>query len=264
METNRKVKALIVDDELLARRRIRELLKDDGEIEIIGECSSGLEAVAAVQELSPELIFLDVQMPDLDGLAVSDSIRQAGQNSAERGPLIIFVTAYDQYAVRAFDLQAVDYLLKPFDRARFSQALQRAKEKLSNNQGSEVNRQILELLQELKHQPKYLDRLVIKTNERVFVIKTDEVDWIEAEGNYVRIHFGKQSSLIRETLGSLAGQLDPKIFVRIHRSQIVNIDRVQELQPWSHRDYRIILRNGTQLTLSRSYRDQLYQLLGKL
>lgn len=252
------IRTLIVDDEPLARKRLRELLKDDAEIELIGECADGGETLAAIRELSPDLIFLDVQMPELDGLAVSESIK------GERQPLIIFVTAHDQYAARAFDVRAVDYLLKPFDRARFTQALQRAKEQLREKQDRQVNRQMLELLVELKAPPAYLDRLVIKTNERVFVLKTDEIDWIEAEGNYVRVHFGKQSSLIRETLSYLASQLDPRKFPRIHRSRMVNLDRIQELQAWSHRDYRIILRNGTQLTLSRSYRERLDQLLGNL
>ncbi len=258
MAIKQPIRTLIVDDEPLARTRLRELLKDDQEIAIVGECATGAEAIKAMLPEPPDLVFLDIQIPDLDGLAVSEAI------AGEEGPLIIFVTAYDQYAVRAFDMQAIDYLLKPFDRARFNQALGRAKDQLRGRRRDEINHQILELLTELKDRPQYLDRIVIKNKERVFVLKTDEIDWVEAEGNYVRIHFGRQSSLIRETLSHLASQLDPKQFVRIHRSQIVNLDRIQELQPWSHRDYRIILRNGTQLTLSRSYREELYQLLGKL
>jgi two-component system LytT family response regulator len=253
-----RIRTLIVDDEPLARKRLRELLRDDPQIEIVGEYANGSEAIEAARNLLPDLIFLDVQMPELDGVTVSELI------GGEDGPLVIFVTAYDQYAVRAFDVRAVDYLLKPFDRSRFTQSLQRAKEQIRENQNRVVNHQILELLNELKEKPRYLDRLIIKTNERVFVLKTDEIDWIEAEGNYVRVHFGKQSSLIRETLSHLSSQLDPRKFPRIHRSRLVNIDRIQELQPWSHHNYRIILRNGTQLALSRSYREQLYQLLGKL
>jgi len=252
------IRVLIVDDEPFARKRLRELLKDDSEIAIIGECANGAETISATRELAPDLIFLDVQMPGIDGLAVSETLND------KQSPLVIFVTAYDQYAVQAFAVQAVDYLLKPFDRARFAQALQRAKDRLREKRRDDMNRQILDLLSEIKDKPQYLDRLVIKNNDRVFVLKTDEIDWIEAEGNYVRVHFGKQSSLIRETLSRLAAQLDPRKFPRIHRSRLVNIDRIQELQPWSHRDWRIILRNGAELRLSRNYRDGLHQLLGKL
>ena len=258
MTDHKPIRVLIVDDEPLARKRLRELLKDDSEIAIIGECLNGAETIAAIKELSPDLIFLDVQMPGMDGLAVSETLK------GKHGPLIIFVTAYENYAVKAFDVQAIDYLLKPFDRARFTQALQRAKERLREKSHDDVNRRILDLLSEIKDKPQYLDRLVIKNNDRVFVLKTDEIDWIEAEGNYVRVHFGKQSSLIRETLRRLAAQLDPRKFPRIHRSRLVNIDHIQELQPWSHRDWRIILRGGVELRLSRNYRDQLHQLLGKL
>jgi two-component system LytT family response regulator len=258
MTEPRAIRALLVDDEPLARKRLRELLKDDSGTIVIGECSNGMETVAAVSELRPDLIFLDVQMPGMDGLAVSETLR------GPQSPLVIFVTAYENYAVKAFDVQAVDYLLKPFDRARFTQALQRAKDRLREKRHDDVNRRILDLLSEIKDKPQYLDRLVIKNNERVFVLKTDEIDWIEAEGNYVRVHFGSQSSLIRETLSNLAAQLDPRKFPRIHRSRLVNIDHIQELQPWSHRDWRIILRGGAELRLSRNYRDQLHQLLGKL
>jgi two-component system, LytTR family, response regulator len=258
MTDSKPIRVLIVDDEPLARKRLRELLKDDHEIAVIGECANGASTISATRELAPDLIFLDVQMPGIDGLAVSETFD--GKDS----PLVIFVTAFEQYAVRAFDVQAVDYLLKPFDRARFTQALLRAKERLREKRRDDVNLQILGLLSEIKDKPQYLDRLVIKNNDRVFVLKTDEIDWIEAEGNYVRIHFGKQSSLLRETLTRLTAQLDPRKFPRIHRSRLVNIDRIQELQPWSHRDWRIILRNGAELRLSRNYRDQLSQLLGKL
>jgi two-component system LytT family response regulator len=258
MTDSKPIRVLIVDDEPLARKRLRELLKDDHEIAIIGECANGAETISATRELAPELIFLDVQMPGIDGLAVSETF------DGKQSPLVIFVTAFEQYAVRAFDVQAVDYLLKPFDRARFTQAMRRAKERLREKRHDDVNQQILGLLSEIKDKPQYLDRLVIKNNDRVFVLKTDEIDWIEAEGNYVRVHFGKQSSLVRETLTRLASQLDPRKFPRIHRSRLVNIDRIQELQPWSHRDWRIILRNGAELRLSRNYRDQLHHLLGKL
>jgi two-component system LytT family response regulator len=251
------IRVLIVDDEPLARRRIRELLRDDAEVEIIGECAGGPETVAAVRAHAPDLIFLDIQIPGLDGLAVSEAL------GGESGPLVIFVTAYDQYAVKAFAVRAVDYLLKPFDRGRFAQALARAKEQLRGRRTVEASEQIRTLLGELRAQPQYLERLAIKTDGRVLLLRTEEIDWIEAEGNYVRIHAGKQTALVRETLSHLEARLDPRKFPRIHRSQIVNIDRIQEMQPWSHRDYRIILRDGTRLTLSRSYRDRLAELLGK-
>lgn len=255
---NTNIRILLVDDEPLARKRLRELLKGEPDLEIVGEASTGSEALVAVRELAPDLLFLDVQIPELDGLAVSEALK------TETGPLIIFVTAYDQYAVRAFDVQAVDYLLKPFDRQRFLQALMRAKTQLQEHSQQTVNQRILGLLAELKQKPQHLTRVIIKVNERDFVLNVTEIDWIEAEGNYVRLHFGGQSSLIRETLSHLASQLDPTQFARIHRSRLVNLNRIQELQTWSQREAKIILRNGTELSLARSYRDQLYQLLGKL
>src|SRR5262245_41000575 len=216
MTDAKPIRVLIVDDEPLARKRLRELLKGDSEIVVVGECANGAETLSATRELSPDLIFLDVQMPGIDGLGVSEAL------NGRESPLFVFVTAYEQYAVRAFDAQAVDYLLKPFDRARFTRALRRAKERIREKDRDYVNRRILGMLSEIKDKPQYLDRLVIKNNDRVFVLKTDEIDWIEAEGNYVRIHFGKQSSLMRETLTRLAAQLDPRKFPRIHRSRMVN------------------------------------------
>jgi len=258
MPNSNCIRTLIADDESLARKRLRELVQHDTEIEIVAECANGSETLTALRRFRPDLVFLDIQMPGLDGISLMEAISQ------EWSPMIIFVTAYEQYAIKAFDLQALDYLLKPFDRARFTQALQRAKERSQARQEREVNKQILELLTEIKEKPRYLDRLVIKNNDRVIIVKIDEINWIEAEGNYVRIHYGKQSALIRETLSRLASQLDPHKFPRIHRSRLVNIERIQELHPWSHRDYRILLADGTELTLSRNYREPLSQLLGKL
>jgi two-component system LytT family response regulator len=248
---------LIVDDESLARERIRNMLAADPLIEIIAECANGREAIEAIQLHSPQLVFLDVEMPGVDGFGVLEAL------SPGRIPTIIFVTAYDQYAVRAFEVYALDYLLKPFDQERFDKALERAKAQISNHRSDALNERILSALEEIKTRPVHLDRLVIKMNGHVFFIKAEEIDWLEAEGNYVRLHAGKESYLLRDTITALESQLDPKRFIRVHRSAIVNIDRITELQPWFHGEYRIILGEGVQLTLSRTYREKLHDLLGR-
>jgi len=256
MSAPRKIRALIVDDEPLARRRIKRLLARDPELEIAGEAGNGQEAIAAMRALEPSLLFLDVQMPEVDGFAVLESIDPL------KLPLVIFVTAYDQYALRAFEVSAVDYLVKPFDRPRFEKALQRAKTRLATERRVDLNRETLALLEELKARSNHIERLVIKAGGRAFFLKTEEIDWIEAEGKYVRLHVGKESYLLREAIGSMESQLDPKKFPRIHRSTIVNIERVRELQPWFHNEYRVILKDGTELMLSRSCRKRLGELLG--
>jgi two-component system LytT family response regulator len=252
----RKIRALVVDDEPLARRRIRKLLARDPEVETVGECADGYEAIAAVNTHAPDLIFLDVQMPELDGFDVLARLDGAHL------PLVVFVTAYDSYALRAFEVSAVDYLLKPFDRRRFATALTRVKSRLAQGRDTELTERTLALLEELRARTtSHLERLMIKAGGRAFFLKTEEIDWVEAEGKYVRLHSGRESYLLREAIGSLEAQLDPKKFLRIHRSTIVNIDRVRELQPWFHQDYRVILRDGTELTLSRSCRKKLAELL---
>ncbi len=252
-----KIRTLIVDDEPLARERIRTLLADESDIEIIGECANGLEAVAAIQSQKTDLVFLDVQMPELDGFGVLEKI------SAEKMPAIIFVTAYDQYALRAFEVHALDYLLKPFDRERFDQALRRARLQIQQATSGDLNQKLLALLEDLRAEKKWLERLVIKSGGRVFFLKIDEIDWIEAAGNYVRLHIQREAHLLRETIKNLETQLDPNKFLRISRSTIVRIDRIKELQPWFHGEYAIILQDGTQLTSSRGYREKLDELLGK-
>jgi two-component system, LytTR family, response regulator len=251
-----RILTLIVDDELLARRKIRRMLARDHTVEVIGECSNGREAIEAIKSLSPNLLFLDVQMPELDGFAVLEAL------PPQQVPMTIFVTAFDQYALRAFEVYALDYLLKPFDRVRFDKALGRAKERLFGDPRAALNQQTLALLQELKAQTSHADRLVVKSGGRAFFLKTDEIDWIEAEGKYVRLHVGRESYLLREAIGTIEAQLDPRKFPRIHRSTIVNIDRIQELQSWFHNEYRVILNDGTELVLSRSCRKRLGELMG--
>lgn len=257
MTHQEKIRALIVDDEPLAREKIRGLLRKDAEVEIVDECPDGQKALAAIQKYSPDVLFLDVQMPVMDGFALLQSLDR------ERLPAVIFVTAYDKYALRAFEVYALDYLLKPFDRERFHKALQRAKLQVRKERSSNLNHGILALIDELKSKSKYLERLVIKASGRIQFLKTEELDWIEAEGNYVRLHTGKDSHLLREPIGSLESQLNPKKFLRIHRSTIVNLDKIHELQPWFHGEYRVILKNGTQLMLSRSHREKLNEALGR-
>ena len=251
------IRVLLVDDESLAREMLREMLHDDPQVTIVGESCNGLEALEAIRTHSPDLIFLDVQMPELGGFEVLEAL---GKDI----PRVIFVTAYDQYAVRAFEVHALDYLLKPFDQERFDISWQRARAQILSERHGGTDQRILALLEEMKAGNKYLERLVIKASGRIYFLETSEIDWIEAEGNYVSVHSGKKAHLLRETISSLEAQLDPKRFLRIHRSSIVRIDRIQELQPWFHGEYRIILQNGTQLTLSRNYRDRLQEALGKL
>ena len=256
MEDAARIRVLVVDDEPLAREKIRTMVRDDPEIEIIGECVNGREAIAAVAAEMPDLLLLDVQMPEVDGFAVLHALKGA------RMPLVIFVTAFDHYAVHAFEVHALDYLLKPFDRERFQAAINRAKTHLQRERNGNLDQRILALLKQIEAESKYLERLVVKTAGRVFFLPTDEIDWIEAEGNYVSVHTSKKAYLIRETISSLESQLDPKKFIRIHRSTIVNLSRIQELQSWSHGEYRVILYDGTELTLSRNYRENLQNALG--
>jgi two-component system LytT family response regulator len=251
------IRVLLVDDESLAREMLREMLQDDPQVTIVGESCNGHEALEAIRTHSPDLIFLDVQMPELGGFEVLEAL-------GKEIPRVIFVTAYDQYAVRAFEVHALDYLLKPFDQERFDISWQRARAQILRDRDGGTDQRILALLEEMKAGNKYLERLVIKASGRIYFLETAEIDWIEAEGNYVSVHSAKKNHLLRETISSLEAQLDPRKFLRIHRSSIVRIDRIQELQPWFHGEYRIILQNGTQLTLSRNYRDKLQEALGKL
>ncbi|HTY37666.1 MAG TPA: LytTR family DNA-binding domain-containing protein [Bacteroidota bacterium] len=256
MVDTKKIRALIVDDEPPARNKIRELLKTEMDVEIVDECTNGAEAVQSIASLTPDLVFLDIQMPELDGFGVIETI------GPERFPAVIFVTAYDQYAVQAFDVHAIDYLLKPFDRQRFQTALNRVREHLEPGRRNEINQQLNSLLRQLKGPKKQADRLVVKSGGRVFFLKNDEIDWIEAAGNYVRLHVGNETHLLRETMNAIQKKLDPAMFIRIHRSTFVNIEKIKELQPWFHGEYVVIMRDGTQLTMSRSYRSNLPDLLG--
>jgi two-component system, LytTR family, response regulator len=252
-----KIRTLIVDDEPLARERVRALLADETDIEIVGECRDGLEAVDGIRREAPDLVFLDVQIPEIDGFGVIERV------GIEKTPVIVFVTAYDQYALQAFEVHAVDYLLKPFDHDRFQKALARARQSVQLRRSGDVNERLVALLEDLKTPQGHLERLVVKSSGRLFFLRAEEIDWIESAGNYVSLHVGPESHLLRETMNGIETKLDPARFIRIHRTAIVNIDRIRELQPLFHGEYDVVLRTGTTLTLSRGYRDRLQGLLGK-
>lgn len=252
-----KIRTLIVDDEPLARRNLRLLLEQDPQIEIVGECRNGREAVAALKSQAPELLFLDIQMPEMDGFDVLAAI------GPKKVQAIIFVTAFDQYALKAFEVHALDYLLKPYDDARFHKALDKAKLQIEQRQLDQLSLKLLALLDDRERsldgnpaQP-YLSRLMVKLANRVILLKVAEIDWIEADGNYAKLHVGRKAHLLREKMHDLEAQLNPKKFVRIHRSIIVNLDRIKEMQPHFNGDYIVVLEDGAQLRLSRSRREQL-------
>jgi two-component system LytT family response regulator len=253
----RRIRALIVDDEALARKRIKTLLANDSGIEVIGECSDGEKAVEAIHALAPDLVFLDVQMPVMNGF---DVIRSIG---SDRIPAIIFVTAYDQYALEAFEVHAVDYLLKPFNRARFEKTVTHVKTLVGRMQGGAFNGQLLTLLGSLQRKQEMPERFMIKSAGRIVFLRAEDIDWVETVGNYVRLRVGRDSHLMRETMNGMELKLDPQKFLRIHRSIIVNIDRVKELQPWAKGEYVVIMRDGARLNMSRRYRERLHKLMSK-
>jgi len=252
-----RIRALIADDEPLARERLKMLLAAEDWLDVIEECSDGVSTVAAIHKLRPDLVFLDVQMPGATGFEVIEAI------GADKMPFVVFVTAYDKYAIKAFDVHAVDYLLKPFDRERFTQALARARQQLEQRSSGELERRLLELVHDLKPVQQKLERFVIKSGGRVFFVRSAEIDWIEAAGNYVKLHVGADAHLFRETMNALEARLDADTFYRVHRSHIVNIERVRELQPWFNGEYVVFLRSGTRLTLSRGYREKLQDRIGR-
>jgi len=254
-ETHSKIRTLIVDDEPPSRELIGTLLRDESDVEVVAECADGQEAVSAIRRLSPDLVFLDVQMPGLDGFGVLSGLEPS------QLPLIVFVTAYDRHAVRAFDAHALDYILKPFEYERLREALRRARAQLNQRTTTDHSTRLLALLEELRNKARW-NRIAIPETGRTIFLKPEEIDWVEAEGNYVRLHIARKSYLLRETMNGMAVRLGPEQFLRVSRSNLLNIDRVKEWQPLFHGDSILILQDGTRLTVSRVYRENLDRLLG--
>ena|ERR1700728_854005 len=249
------IRALIVDDEPLARQSVRRFLKYHADIEVLGEYADGQSAADAILADKPDLVFLDVQMPELDGLAVVNRV------GAERMPGTIFVTAYDRYALAAFDANAVDYLLKPFGKTRFDRALARARERLALNTSREAMQRLLEAMGSNGTTRNYIDRLAATENGRIVFVKTAEIEWFESAGNYVRVHAASRRHNVRTTLTNLENRLNPREFVRIHRSAIVNLHYVREVHPWFHGYHLLVLESGQKLRMSR-YQKELSARLG--
>jgi two-component system LytT family response regulator len=251
------IRALIVDDEPLAREGLREFLGAEDGVTIVGECHNGREAVSAISDRGPDVVFLDVQMPGLDGFGVIDAL------GAHTVPVVVFVTAYDKYALQAFEIHALDYLLKPVERARFQSTMQRVRRHLARKEQTDLTERLAAVLLELRARQEQVDRLVVKSGGRAYFVGVDEIDWIEAAGNYARLHVGGDRHVIRKTMTALEQELPAKQFARIHRSTIVNLDRVKELQPYFTGEHVVTLQDGTRLSLSRKYRVQLERRLGQ-
>ncbi len=237
----RRITAIIIDDEELGRRIIKEYLKGHPEVEVKAECQNAYEALEAIEEHHPDLLFLDVQMPEIDGFELLGMLEEV--------PLVIFSTAYDKYALKAFEVNAIDYLLKPYEQERFDMALERAKKDLRSNQ--EGQRRIEQLLDHLHQEKRYLERLLIKQSGKIIILNLREIQWIEAMADYVNIHTGNDTYLVHQSLTHIESRLDPNQFVRIHRSSIVNLDAVQEIVGWAKGRYKVLLKSGKELNLSR-------------
>ncbi|MCG8607139.1 LytTR family DNA-binding domain-containing protein [bacterium] len=266
MVSESKIRTVIVDDEPLARKRILDLLLREPDIDVLAECRDGFAAIETVLQKNPDLLFLDVQMPEMDGFKVVSEL------AMEKLPVIIFVTAYDQFAIKAFEVHALDYLLKPFDDERFAQAVERARLQIRQRTTNEFSEKLVSLIRSQSeasakyHSPaetqQRMTRFAIKESGETILVKAEDVDYIEGEGVYVRLHLDSKSYLIRERLGELENRLDPSTFFRIHRSTIVNLERIKKLVPHFHGDYIVALQNGTHLKLSRTRREALQARLG--
>jgi two-component system LytT family response regulator len=251
------IRTIIVDDVELARERIKILLEDP-EVEVVAECANGREAIEAVVGLKPDLVFLDVQMPNIDGFEVVETV------GVEEMPAVIFVTAYDEYALRAFEVNAVDYLLKPFDQVRLNRAVARARRAIGRQTPArEVEERLRRLLAEVRGQTKYLRRIPVKSARDTTLILTEQIDWVGSAGHYLELHVGGETHLIREQLSRLESKLDPERFVRIHRSTLVNLNRIKSLRPLFNGDHVVVLKNGRELNLSRTYHEKLMELLAR-
>jgi two-component system LytT family response regulator len=263
---DRTLRVLIVDDEMLARQRIEDLLRKEAHVEIVGEATDGNEAVESIRRLRPDLVFLDVQMPGRTGLEV------VGELGAEEMPATIFTTAFDQYALKAFDLAAVDYLVKPFDDDRFAQALRRARKSIELEEVGRMTKQLVELLHERESAAatapsapapsKYLERISVESRGQIRVVPVSKIDYITASGPYAELHVGERTFAIREKMQTLEDRLDPSVFFRIHRSAIVRLDRIDSLLHAAGGDYAVKLKDGTELSVSRSRRDELAARMG--
>ncbi|HEY1677833.1 MAG TPA: LytTR family DNA-binding domain-containing protein [Candidatus Sulfotelmatobacter sp.] len=256
------VRIVIADDERLARQKVRMLLESEANVTVVAECQDGKQTVSAINVLRPDLLLLDIQMPDLDGFQVLNEI------PAEEMPVVIFTSAYDQYAIRAFEAHALDYLLKPFDQERLHQAIERARIELLNSENREVTHRIMELLSHIKSgagagPSDSPNRLIIKAKGRVIFLDMDEIDWVEAAANYVRLNVAKEAYLLRETISRTAERLNPDHFIRIHRSTIVNVKKIKELIPVNSGEYIVVLKNGKELSCSRGYRGSLQSVIEK-
>ena len=255
------IRTIIADDERLAREKLRNLLASEANVKLVAECSDGKQAISAIRLHRADLLLLDIQMPDMDGFEVLNEL------SAEEMPAVIFTSAYDQYAIRAFEVRAIDYLLKPFDQERLHHAIERARRELGKSQDREISHRILDLLSQVKSEiksgPSAEGRLVIRAKGRVVFVNLSEIDWIEASANYVRLNVGKESHLFRETIGRISERLNPNHFVRIHRSTIVNLRKIKELIPVNSGEYIVVLQNGKELSCSRGFRATLESMIKK-
>lgn len=251
------IRVLVADDEPVARRRVARFLRQDADVEVIAECAGGRDAVERITAERPDLVFLDVQMPDLTGIEVVEEV------GPDRMPAVVFVTAFDQYAIRAFELNAVDYLLKPYDSERFRQSLGRARQRIGPAAAPQRVEELRAVVQMLMAEQaavapaapdEYLDRIAVRVDGTLKIVRAADVDWFETDGNYVRLHVGRANHLVRMTASDLERQLDPRKFARIHRKYLINLDRVAEVQPWFAGDAVVILKDGAKLRLSRSHR----------
>jgi len=251
------IRVLLSDDETLARGRLRGLLQAEPDLEIVAECADGRAAIAAIQREKPDLVFLDIQMPEVDGFGVVEALQKEGTL-----PLTVFVTAYDRYAMRAFEVHALDYLLKPVNKARLGEALAHARKQLLHPSEAMFQKRVLEMLAELDSRQHSPERIVVKSDGEIVCLKPNEIDWAEAAGNYVCLHVGNVTHILRETITALESRLGARQFLRVHRSTLVNVDRIKTLKPSLYGDYSILLRDGTKLTLSRGFRESVLRRLG--